>query len=66
MNETTKTMHVRIFVRPRKLTRSGKRVDGWQAGFTETDGVCSVDKSTAINAVRDIAKKYAFVVDERW
>jgi hypothetical protein len=39
---------VKIFVRPRKLRRNGKTVNGWQCGFQRRGGVCSTSKQEAI------------------
>ena len=60
MNMPTEETSVRIFVRPRKLRRGGKIVDGWQCGFQPGTGVCSTSKQEAIEYTKASAVDLGF------
>ena len=56
---------VTIFVRRRKITRQGAKVEGYQVGFTRgAGGATSTSKEDAIEYQRGVAKRYGFTVEQ--
>lgn len=65
MNHYNPVREITIYVHPRKITRKGRRVDGWQAGFQPLrGGVTSEDKEEAIRQMDGILRREGMILVE--
>lgn len=63
LGQQMRDLALTIYVWPHKITRNGKRIDGWQAGFwPKGGGVTHEDKDEAIKYQRDFAQREGVIV----